>query len=86
MDKLRFLINLLIHRHCDNQAAICIAFISESTKHIEANFHFIHEKICLGYITTMFTRSNDQLVGDFNKTLLRNKKQCILSNDQLATD
>lgn len=75
--------------YCDNKAVIYIAnnpVYNEKTKHIEVECHFIKEKFenkeFVAHFTrvTPFTRSQDQLVDIFTKSMARSQLHYIFSN------
>ena len=41
------------------------------TKHIETNYHFVHEKVARGQLVTHFVRSKDQLADIHTKALTK---------------
>ena len=72
LNELRFEKDEQMKLICDNQAALhisCNPVFHERTKHIEVDCHFFRENIALGYMTTSFVNSNDQLADIFTKSL-----------------
>ena len=50
--------------YCDNQTVIFIAnnlTFHERTKYIEIDYHYVHDIVMRGIITTLYTPSSEQL-------------------------
>ena len=58
--------------HCDNQATLHIAanlVFYERTKHIEADCHFVREKLVTGVLAACYTPTTEQLADISTKAL-----------------
>lgn len=74
--------SLLVHLHCDSQAAIHIAknpVFHERTKHIELDCHFVRQKLLDGLISLSFVTSTSQLADLFTKALAGPLHRSLLS-------
>jgi hypothetical protein len=57
---------------CDNTSALALAsnpVFHGHTKHIEVDFHFVHEKVVCGDLLLQFISTHDQLADIFTKAL-----------------
>jgi hypothetical protein len=72
LKELRYLIDTEIKMYCDNKAAIVIANNSvqhDRTKHVEADKHFIKQKLDEKTMIFPFIKSKDQLADILTKTI-----------------
>ncbi|GAB2297349.1 hypothetical protein Dimus_038467 [Dionaea muscipula] len=62
----------LVPLHCDSQVVIHIAHnlvFHKRTKHIDLDYHFVHEKLLEGLISLTYVPTRHQLANVFTKTL-----------------
>ncbi|KAL0328273.1 UNVERIFIED_CONTAM: hypothetical protein Scaly_2259900 [Sesamum calycinum] len=62
----------LIPLHCDNQTTLHIMvnlIFHQRTKHLDIDFHIVHNCYKDGFIDPVFLRNKDQLADLFTKTL-----------------
>ena len=67
---------------CDNVSALAIAsnpVFHACTKHIEVDYHFVHEKVLRKDLMVKFISSNDQLADIFTKGLPSSRFQWLTS-------
>lgn len=60
---------------CDNLGATYLTanpVFHARTKHIEADFHFVREKVAMGALDVRFISTNDQIADGFTKPITRN--------------
>jgi hypothetical protein len=72
LKELRYLIDTEIKMYCDNKAAIVIANNSvqhDRTKHVEADKHFIKQKLNEKTMIFPFVKSKDQLTYILTKAV-----------------
>jgi len=72
LKELRYLIDTEIKMYCDNKAAIVIANNSvqhDRTKHVEADKHFIKQKLNEKTMIFPFVKSKDQLTDILTKAV-----------------
>jgi hypothetical protein len=82
-----------IHLHqapclwCDNLGATCMTAnprFCARTKHIEVDFHFIHERVAHRQLDVQFISSSDQVTDGFTKSLLDSKLDIFRRNLNLV--
>jgi hypothetical protein len=72
LQELKIFLNCYPTLWCDNLGALALAFnlvYHTCTKHIEVDYHFIHEKVVNKDVTTRYLPTLDQLVDIFTKDL-----------------
>ena len=88
-------INLPMIIFCDNMSSTHMAknpIVHARTKHIEVDYHFVHDLVTNGSFLVQFVRSNHQLVDIFTKGLpllsflCHRSKLLIVSTNSLWED
>ena len=67
--------------YCDNLSTLSMTInpvFHACTKHIELDYHFVHEKVALESLTTKHVSSSNQIADVFTKGLPSNDFHCMV--------